>query len=306
MESRRLRRIAGLMVVGVAVLSLAGVAQVVINEIAWAGTAASANDEWIELYNPSDQAVDLTGWTLRIDGGVIQLGDVGESTIEVRWSVIEAGGYLVLERTDDTTISDIAADVLYKGGLSNGGEDIFLVDAAGETVDEALFAESGWPGGTAGDGDVPYRTLERILPAVNGVEWAGNAPMASMNGVDADGHPLCGTPGSVNGAAIFLASAPHVDYVGPTSDEVHGTVAIQWSATDPDGEDSALRVRVNLASEDGNSVVTLGENLANTGSVAWDTTEYDNGVYRIEIWVEDAEGYTNSASSDVLEIKNEA
>jgi multidrug efflux pump subunit AcrB len=25
---------------------------VVINEVAWAGTAASSSDEWIELYNP--------------------------------------------------------------------------------------------------------------------------------------------------------------------------------------------------------------------------------------------------------------
>ena len=37
---------------------------VVISELMWSGSTASTADEWIELYNPSDAAVDLAGWTL--------------------------------------------------------------------------------------------------------------------------------------------------------------------------------------------------------------------------------------------------
>ena len=50
--------------------------------MAWAGTAADANDEWIELYNAGDTDVDLTGWALyegdtRIIGlGAVQLAGV--------------------------------------------------------------------------------------------------------------------------------------------------------------------------------------------------------------------------------------
>ncbi|MCJ7511903.1 MAG: lamin tail domain-containing protein, partial [Anaerolineales bacterium] len=35
-----------------------------INEVAWAGTLASSSDEWIELYNPGSEAIDLSGWRL--------------------------------------------------------------------------------------------------------------------------------------------------------------------------------------------------------------------------------------------------
>jgi hypothetical protein len=42
---------------------------VVINEIAWMGTATSANDEWIELYNASSTAISLTDWTLSASDG---------------------------------------------------------------------------------------------------------------------------------------------------------------------------------------------------------------------------------------------
>lgn len=42
---------------------------VVINEIAWMGTSTPANDEWLELYNPTDSVVNLEGWILKaVDG----------------------------------------------------------------------------------------------------------------------------------------------------------------------------------------------------------------------------------------------
>ena len=34
---------------------------VLINEIAWAGTSASSSDEWIELYNPGQESINLSG-----------------------------------------------------------------------------------------------------------------------------------------------------------------------------------------------------------------------------------------------------
>ena len=60
---------------GVLVLPLAGMAQVVINEVAWGGTEASPYDEWIELFNASDETVDLAGWILAWEGVTIPLGE---------------------------------------------------------------------------------------------------------------------------------------------------------------------------------------------------------------------------------------
>ena len=42
---------------------------VIISELMWPGSTASTADEWIELYNPSDVAVDLAGWTLTYRSG---------------------------------------------------------------------------------------------------------------------------------------------------------------------------------------------------------------------------------------------
>jgi len=47
----------------------AGSGDVVINEVAWGGTAAGTADEWIELYNATDAPITLTNWTLVADDG---------------------------------------------------------------------------------------------------------------------------------------------------------------------------------------------------------------------------------------------
>jgi uncharacterized repeat protein (TIGR01451 family) len=62
--------------------------RVIINEIAWAGTAADPQHEWIELRNLETTPIDLTGWTLR-------WRRKQPSTPEERkWKVVELTGIL--------------------------------------------------------------------------------------------------------------------------------------------------------------------------------------------------------------------
>ena len=77
---------------------------VIISEVAWGGTAADSDDQWIELYNPSVVDIDLTGWTLQSTDGTPSISLSGN---------IVAGDYFLLERNDDTTVSDVAADLIY-------------------------------------------------------------------------------------------------------------------------------------------------------------------------------------------------
>jgi hypothetical protein len=113
---------------------------VVINEVAWMGTAASGTDEWIELYNATGQDVDLTGWTLASSDGSPAIDLEG---------TIPAHGHYLLERTDDGTISDVPADQVYTGDLLLGGETLTLTDGGGAVVDTANAENGGaWPAGS--------------------------------------------------------------------------------------------------------------------------------------------------------------
>jgi uncharacterized repeat protein (TIGR01451 family) len=126
--------------------------RVIINEVAWAGTAADPESQWIELRNVGTAPVDLNGWTLRwrkkvpvtvedyqwkeIElSGVLQgagtsacelaLGDqvadilfTKRDTDNVSWLVVarpvdDDGSYLLLERKTDDTIRNLEADIVY-------------------------------------------------------------------------------------------------------------------------------------------------------------------------------------------------
>ena len=159
--------------------------KIVISEIAWAGTVANSSDEWIELYNAGEEYVALDGWSIY----------EGDSTKIISLSGnIYPNGFYLIERTDDSTVSDITADVFgsFSGsGLKNDGEDIRLKNSAGEIVDR-VNCSAGWFAG-----DAPTRiTMERINSLVDGSissNWGSNNGSVTT-GLDAKGGPIHGTP----------------------------------------------------------------------------------------------------------------
>ncbi|MBX3036446.1 MAG: lamin tail domain-containing protein [Anaerolineales bacterium] len=169
----------------------AGTRSVIINEIAWTGTASGlADDEWIELYNTTNAAINITGWRITASDGTPNISLVG---------IIPARGYFLLERganaTDDTTVSDIPADQIYTGNaLSNSGEALTLYDSANRIIDTANGNGGTWPAGSA----TTYGTMERILnTADSDSAWITNNG-TKRNGRNANGGNILGTPKNSN------------------------------------------------------------------------------------------------------------
>ncbi|WP_423224762.1 lamin tail domain-containing protein [Candidatus Amarolinea aalborgensis] len=162
---------------------------VVINEVAWGGTAASSSDEWLELFNPGSAAISLEGW---------RLSDGGDITILLN-GVLAPGAYFLLERGDDQTVSDIPADLIYSGALNNSGESLTLFGPNSEIVDTANVNGGGW---AAGSGAPNYDSMERVGAALpdDDANWASNNRVI-RNGLDANGNPLNGTPRQLNAAS---------------------------------------------------------------------------------------------------------
>src|SRR4030042_1915778 len=79
-----------------------------INEIAWMGTLSSYNDEWIELYNGTDQEINLGGWILKTADEGIKINLLGK---------ISQNGFYLLERTGDESVPEIAAAPFYAGAM---------------------------------------------------------------------------------------------------------------------------------------------------------------------------------------------
>ncbi len=159
---------------------------VIINEAAWAGTASGlTGDEWIELHNTTGNDINITGWTLRASDGTPSITLAG---------TIAAGGYFLLERDDNDTVSDVDADQIYTGELSNSGESLTLRDGASKVIDTANGNGGSWPAGSAST----YGTMERkSASADSDSNWQTNTGI-KKNGKNANGGDILGTPRNSN------------------------------------------------------------------------------------------------------------
>ncbi len=165
-----------------------GAPDVIINEIAWAGTDAYFGDEWLELYNPSTtQTISLDGWVLSNESGSFYISF--DSTDQ-----ISPDSYFLIERGSGNATSAVE-DKTYTGGeLDDAGETLYLYDDTRQTIDTANANNTAWSHGRLS----PASSMERMSTDPDSTDnWVTNdEPHPTI--VDAAGNPIYGTPGEKN------------------------------------------------------------------------------------------------------------
>lgn len=172
---------------------------IVINEINYNSAEAFDAGDWIELYNYSKETVDVSGWRFTDNDGVFIFPD---------GSGIDGNSYLVLGREPqkfqtlypESSLFPVAFDF----GLSNGGEQILLLDSKGDYIDSLSYDDiTPWPSMADGQG----ASLELNSPySDNSKAWNWSASIDS------------GSPGAFNGlknpvsnqAADLITSQPQL------------------------------------------------------------------------------------------------
>ncbi len=193
--------------------------QVILNEIAWTGSpqrkgetaAAASNNEWMELKNLSQSAIDLSGWQI--------LDESEKFNIVLENGKISPNNFYLMERSDDDSVLGIAADKIYSGAISNSGMWLKLLDDRCVLVDElnALSSSTpltagGWPGGD----NATKQTLERDAA---GFSWHTSASAG-------------GTPKKENSVPLVqLAAANDVKYALGVSLQGDGSGSVLSSPT---------------------------------------------------------------------------
>lgn len=202
---------------------------IIFNEIAWAGTTASDEDEWIELYNPSDSEITITGWQIKKNSclGTVYITLSGK---------VSKDGYFLLERgdtsTDNTTVSDVSASQIYLASatpaLSDSGETLYLCDNFGNFIDTANNEGLGnssnpWP---AGNNSSNRPSMERLTNSTEVDSSWGTNNGTTKNGLNANGGAIYGTPGKKNSTGNTSSSTSPTATPAPTSTPIPPTLAI--------------------------------------------------------------------------------
>jgi plastocyanin/DNA/RNA endonuclease YhcR with UshA esterase domain len=165
-------------------------AQIVITEISYNPPEAGTDSlEFIEIYNNSGSAVDLTGYAFTA-GVVFTFPAV----------TINPGEYMVSGVNASALMGTLGVNAMEwtNGALSNGGEMIQLSDGVGNVIDEVNYDDAGdWPTsdtGTDGEGS----TIELCDPDSDNSLPTNWRAADNGTGVTIDGKEFKGTPGTVN------------------------------------------------------------------------------------------------------------
>ncbi len=134
------------------------ISTVLISEILPAPHAGEA--EWVELFNPSDQVVDLSGWSIGDAAGVTPL----EGAIAPR------SRFLIASQQLDAKSPSLVVDRI-GNGLNNDGDLVIILDVEGRVVDEVSYGDDLLP--------TPARGLSIALQPARWVVTAEPSPGGS-------------------------------------------------------------------------------------------------------------------------------
>lgn len=118
---------------------------IVINELMYHPASDLDNDDYIELYNPTGNTIDMSGWcfTAGITGCFANGTTIGASQYAIAAKNIAQA----------QTTYGVTAVLQYGGNLSNSGETITLTDDSNMVVDTLTYSDgSPWPSSPDGSG----------------------------------------------------------------------------------------------------------------------------------------------------------
>lgn len=180
----------------------------IFSEVAWAGSAISTADEWIELHNPGDQEVDLEGW--QIVGGP---PDQPTFTVTLPSMNLAAGAVMLVANNEANHQFNLGQSALSATpdyvnaaiSLSNTALRLELRSLDGEVIDRV--GNGGVPfAGSA----LPHASMERIIdPLGDGSEPGSWKASVARVGFD-DGVVDLGTPREIPLSSVIHEEAPQV------------------------------------------------------------------------------------------------
>jgi hypothetical protein len=215
------------------------VRSVIFSELAWAGSSISTADEWLELYNPTEELIDLSGWK-------ISTNPLDQEMVALEFGQIAPGGHFLISnnRPDHSfsagqSVLDILPDYTDSNlSLSNSQLELYLIDYNGQIVDKV--GNGGKP--FAGNSELPV-SMERILTKIGEGDQQDSWQSSTQQSNFDPELPDLGTPEN--------AGAPIIESIWCDiilDDEIDPEIKI--TVFDSDGLKDLAQLQLNFASQE--------------------------------------------------------
>ena len=198
-------------------------ASLIITEVMQNPSAVSdSNGEWFEVFNPGPTQVNLNGWTLRDHGS--------DSHLISQDVIVPAGVFFVLGRNNNaSTNGGITVDYVYSGFyLTNGADEVLLVDTGNNVVDEIDFdGGPNWPNPNGASIELSSLTVDNNI----GPNWTLSTNIRA-SGDRATPGTGPGTSGGDNEAPVVWAGPDETVYF----DTISASTTLFGMASDADND----------------------------------------------------------------------
>ncbi len=246
----------------------------IVNEIMAAPT--STGSEYIELYNPTSQTINIVGWLFTETGGSQGITDTCSALIKPgMYAVIAADTNIYTDfpylRTPDSTQKVFISGSL---GLNNDGDLVKIADVFRTMIDSVYYSDNWYNPNLPGSG----RSLEKINPLLNGNDGKNWSSCTYPNG---------GSPGLKN--SVFT-----------NNQTTQGEVTISPNPFSPDNDgyedftiisyklkNAVSQVRMKIFDVKGRLIKTILNNQASgqSGQVVYNGLDDDNRKLRLGIYI---------------------
>lgn len=246
----------------------------VINEIMAAPLSGGA--EYIELYNPTSQAINISNWLLQESGGTRIIADTCSA-------LIKPGSYVVI--ASDTTIyntfgylrtpdSTQRVFIMRSLSLSNSGEMLKLTDIFRTKIDSLVYDDDWYNPNLPGSG----RSLEKINPSLNPNEPRSWSSCANPNG---------GSPGLKNSIYTNLQNNTAGISISPNPFSPDGDGYEDFTVIDYKLQSTVSQVRMKIFDVKGRLIKTLLNNQTSgpSGQIIFNGLDDENRKLRLGIYI---------------------
>lgn len=215
------------------------------------GTCDNEN-EWVELYNPTKEAINLKNWSI--------CNSKACDVLSSRDLTIASKGYTVITDKENTwnfwkvpsNIARISLNSAIGGGLNNTADMLFVKDSSGQIIDQMNW-------GTPDCKWTNYNPKVWNPAIVNAAE--GKILGRNPNGYDTD---------QVSDWKAFSLPSVKMDFPnGGESWTVGKTYTMKWTARNNNGADSDLSIDLYYSADSGKTWANIMKNTENDGSYEW-------------------------------------
>lgn len=250
----------------------------ILNEINF--SPDTGNAEWIELYNPTNQTIDISGWQMVQNSGGYSIADTCQAIIKPGMYVVFASDNRIFNRFSYLSSPDLTRRVFIRSsgsdlGLNNDGDMVKLIDLFKDMIDSVYYLDD-WH-----NPNLPSITnisLEKINPSL---------PPNDKNSWSSSANPIGGTPGLQN--SIYTKVLPPNGEISvspnpfsPDNDGFEDFAVISYKLTS-----TFSQARAKIYDVKGRLVRTLLNNqtVGSSGSIIFDGLDEEKQKLRVGIYI---------------------